>query len=253
MPPLGRHRNPRKAAPDERAAHEPSSKSTMSKASRNPLIVTIVGFFCTGVLGGLLTWYLNSVSETQTMQRTLRDNAIAAVSDISELANERRERATLVASAIRRGASEAEVETRKAAYDESYVYWNAKVPGDLLRFRAGLPGILWKRTPYEKYIDGLTNVNILVADANAPDVPGLFTIMDACVTEAFDAYRLNSFAPTDKATGILDQCKFTDRAEQTVTCFAMIAEDMYEVVNIRNKAIATTVDQAVVTACKPAQ
>jgi hypothetical protein len=141
-----------------------ASKSRLAEASRNPLVVTLVGFLCTGILGAFLTWWLNSRSHVQDIETSIRDNAIAAVSDISDLVNERRERGMLVVSAIRRGAPETEVVARKTAYDEAYIRWNAKVPGDLLRIRAGFQ---WSRSRYEKYIDGLTNTNILLHGSDA--------------------------------------------------------------------------------------
>src|SRR4051794_22920165 len=133
-------------------------KSRLAEASRHPLFVTIVGFICTGILGALLTWWLNSLSQSRERQTTTRNNAIAAVSDISELLSERRVRGTLVVSSIKRGAPESEVVARKVAYDESYIRWNTKIHGDVLRVRAGLH---WSRSQYQKYIDGFTNATIL--------------------------------------------------------------------------------------------
>ena len=111
-----------------------------------------------GILGGYLTWWLNYRDHLQDLETSIRNSAITAVSDISELANERRTRGKLVVSAILRGAPETEVVARKTAYDEAYIRWDAKVPGDLLRIRSGLH---WSRSRYEKYIDGLANANIL--------------------------------------------------------------------------------------------
>src|SRR5262245_46549976 len=180
----------------------PESKPRLVELSRHPLVVTFVGFLCTGILGGYLTWWLNYRDHLHDMETSIRNSAIAAVIDISELVNERRTRSKLVVSAIERGAPETEVVGRKSAYDEAYILWNAKIPGDLLRMRAGLHWskshyeIDWSRSRYEKYIDGLTNANIFLqgidADAtmlmHSPQtaaIPGLFTIMDACLTRAF--------------------------------------------------------------------
>jgi hypothetical protein len=163
----------------------------------------------------------------------------------------------LVVSAIRRGAPETEVVARKTAYDEAYIRWNAKVPGDLLRIRAGFQ---WSRSRYEKYIDGLTNTNILLHGSDAstllhgqqlPASPGLFSIMDACLTRAFDAYRAASFHPSGQISEILSVCKFSEIYWQSVDCFSMIAEALYIAVNKIGVPSVPISDQQVVEACKP--
>ncbi len=219
--------------------------------------MTLFGFICTGILGASLTWWLNARSHMQDVETSIRESAIGAVSDISELVNERRERGVLVISSIRRGAPEAEIVARKTAYDEAYIRWNAKVPGDLLRIRAGLR---WTRSRYEKYIDGLTNANILLhaTDENSllhgqqfsPN-PGLFGIMDGCLTRAFDAYRAASFTPSPQATKEWTDCKFMQVYRQSIDCFSMIAEAMYIVVNAEGASTTPVSDQQVVDACKP--
>lgn len=173
--------------------------SRLGEVLRHPLVVTLFGFFCTGILGTYLTWWLAYRSHLDDTEASIRNSAVAAVSDISDLVNERRTRGELVISAVRRGAPESEVVARKVAYDEAYVRWNTKVPGDLLRVRAMFH---WSRSRFERYIDGLTNANVLLhgIDAGvllhrqqlAPN-HGLFSIMDACITRAFDSYRVNSF------------------------------------------------------------
>jgi hypothetical protein len=239
--------------PDVSAA----SRSRLAEASRHPLVVTLVGFLCTGILGGYLTWWLNSSSHLQDMETSTRNSAIAAVSDISELVNERRARGELVVSAIRRGAPETEVVARKAAYDEAYIRWNTKVAGDVLRIRAALH---WSHSRYEKYIDGLTNANILLHGIDADVIrqgqrpaasPGLFSIMDACLTRAFDAYRANSFTPSGQISEILTFCKFPEVYKQSIDCFSMIAEILYIAVNKMGAPSIPVSDQQVVDACKP--
>src|SRR5437667_7144631 len=98
-------------------------KSRLAEASRHPLVLTLVGFICTGILGGLLTYWLNSLAQIQERERSTRNNAIASVTDISELLAERRVRGTLVVSSIRRGAPESEIVGRKNGYDKTYIRW----------------------------------------------------------------------------------------------------------------------------------
>jgi hypothetical protein len=183
------------------------SWSWLDNVSRHPLFLTIMGFLLTGILGGLLTYYLNNQNHKQEIENSTRNNALAAVSDLSDVVNERRECAELVISSIQRGAPEVEVDARKSAYDEAYIRWNVKVLGDLLRIRAGL-GQSYKSS-YETYIDGLTNFNMLLsaADPSKPPpehaIPGLRSVMDTCLTNAFDKYRLNSFKTSQEVGNII--------------------------------------------------
>jgi hypothetical protein len=120
-----------------------TSTSQFDNLVRHPLFLAVIGFIFTGVLGAYLTYRFNDQTQQHETERSTRNSALAAVSDLSDLVNERRERANLVVSSIRRGAPEIEANARKVAYDEAYIRWNAKVPGDLLRIRAGL-GFLYK-------------------------------------------------------------------------------------------------------------
>jgi len=236
------------------------SKSRLAELSRHPLVVTLVGFLCTGILGGYLTWWLNYRDHLHDIETSTRNSAIvAAVSDISELVNERRTRGELVVSSIKRGAPETEVVARKTAYDEAYIRWNSKVPGDLLRIRAGLH---MSRSRYEKYIDSLTNANILLhgLDVDATVLmhgprlganPGLFSIMDVCITRAFDAYRVCSFTPSDKISAILSSCKYSEVYARSIECFAIIAEALYLAVTEIGTPSVPVSDRPVIDACKP--
>jgi hypothetical protein len=235
----------------------------LAELSRHPLVVTFVGFVFTGILGAYLTWLLNYRDHMHEKEMSVRDAAIAAVTDISELVNERRVRGKLVASSIQRKAPEAEVNARKTAYDEALVRWNIKMPGDLLRMRAGLQWSLarngnyhdWSRLRYEKYMDALINADMLhhISDneKSASFTPGLFKIMDECVTKAFDAYRMNSFAKNDESLATLNACRFPEVHARSVDCFGRIAEALYKVVNEIGDTIIPASDEPLVTACKP--
>jgi hypothetical protein len=219
----------------------------------------MLGFIFTGVLGAYLTYRFNDQTQQHEIERSTRNNALAAVSDLSDLVNERRERAILVVSSIRRGAPEVEINARKLAYDEAYIRWNAKVPGDLLRIRAGL--CLLYRSSYERYIDGMTNFNIMLKGTDpltllhgqqiSPN-PGLLSIMDACLTQAFDAYRLNSFKISADVSKIISDCKLSKVYSQSISCFSAIAESLYSAVNsVKGISVITISDDQVVDACRP--
>ncbi len=234
-------------------------KPALAELSRNPLIVAVVGFLLTGLLGTYLAWWLNSLSHSHDVEASTRNNALASVSDISDLVNERRERAALVISAIRRGAPQGETDARKTAYDEAYIRWNAKVPGDLLRVRAALHSAY--RSSYERYIDGLTNENMLLRGTDAtillhgqqlPSRPGLFAIMDSCLTQAYDAYRANSYTLSDQISRIVASCKFSEVYSKLIFCFSTVSESLYSAISGIDGLPAQPIsDEQVVDACKP--
>jgi hypothetical protein len=130
-------------------------KIATGKLIRSPLIATFPNFFLTTIMGGAFLWFLNSLNHHQDVEEATRNSAVAAVVDVSELVNERRVRAGLTVNAIRRLVPEAEANARKAAYDDAFVRWNAKMPGDLLRIRAGLSTVI------RNYGDVLRRRNLL--------------------------------------------------------------------------------------------
>ena len=228
--------------------------SWLDNVFRHPLFLAVIGFLLTGILGGSLTYWFNSQTQKHEIQNSTRNNALAAVGDLSEVVNERRERAALVISSIRRGAPEEEIDARKREYDEAYVRWNAKVLGDLLRIRAGL-GLSYKSSD-EKYIDSLTNFDSLISGNEANKSPagqrGLLSLMDTCLTKAFDKYRLNSFKVSPEVSGIIVDCKFDRLYSQTISCFATIVESLYGAVDrIAGVSLIPISDEQVVDACRP--
>jgi hypothetical protein len=231
--------------------------------SRHPLVVTFVGFLFTGILGGSLTWWLNGNDHLRDRENSMRDSAIAAVTDISELVSERRVRGRLVISAIKRKAPESEVTARKLAYDEAVVRWNVKMPGDLLHMRAGFQWSKMRssgyrdssRLHYEKYIDTLINADMLshLNDFEDPKMtkPGLFKVLDECLTKAFDEYRAASFAKNDLSTSTLLACKYDEVHIQSIVCFGKIAEELYKSANEIGEISVQSSDEPIIRACTP--
>ena len=82
--------------------------------------------------------------------------------------------------------------------------------------------------------------------------PGLLSILDACLTQAFDAYRLNSFNISPAILNIVADCKFYKVYSQAISCFSTISESLYSAVDSIKGiyAIPISVEQ-VVDACRP--
>src|SRR5215813_605683 len=88
---------------------------------------------------------------------------------------------------------------------------------------------------FEKYIDSLTNFDSLIsgneANKSRAGQQGLLSLMDTCLTKAFDKYRLNSFKVSPEVLGIIVDCKFDRLYSQTISCFATIVESLYGAVD----------------------
>ena len=209
---------------------------------------------------GLVAWVANYITlrnHEQDMAATTRNNAISAVSDISDLTSERRERAALVVSSIRRSAPKEEIEARKIAYDEAYVRWNSKVPGDLLRIRASLN--LDSGSYFQDYVDGLTDASKLAhSHARERDrvavasIPGLLALMDACLTRAYDAYRSTGYKDSTSAYDITQQCHFMPLYNDLISCFTDVSQALYDAVSdkLRMREPAQ-VDAIIGASCMP--
>lgn len=100
-----------------------------------------------------------------------------AIGQLSHSALERRSRSELLGSAVRRQAKAphdsglAEVLTRKQAYDETYVAWNANIGKHMLALR--------RATNDNEY-------TILESKLQRSLVNATFRPLDACLTAAFD-------------------------------------------------------------------
>ena len=226
-------------------------------ASDNPVVRRGAGFFFGSVavawVGGLITIY----NHEQDVAVATRNSAIAAVSDLSQLTSERRERAALVRSSIRRAAPKEEIESRKLAYDEAYVQWNSKIPGELLRIRASLG--LEYRPNLQDYIDGLTNAARLEHQRSdqrdrqtVAAKPGILNIMDACLTSAYDAYRIAEFKSNEAAFAITQACQFIPLYNDLVVCMSDVSSVLYDAVTGKlNDAEQAEADTKIRASCTP--
>ena len=236
-------------------SNRPSNLAYSAPAKRFSAL-EVLRFLLTATLGAVLTGLFTLLTHNEDTRATTRNNAIAAVTEISDLISERRERAVLVASAIRRNAPESQVALRKSAYDEAYIKWNTKVPGDILRMRAGLPESY--RCNYQRYIDGMTNASILaLADTcsslmhpeNFLATPGILSILDACVTRAADTYTSKIDM---EAIATIQKCAFFRNYNTAISCFASVSEVLYDgVAEIQVAANDRISEEDVINSCLP--
>lgn len=179
-------------------------RAALWRGSSNPLVTTVVAFLLTGLLGGYFSHVLDErarereeAAEARARQQqeeaAARGRAVEALRDVTDLLYERRARSELLASAIRRGAREAEIVARKQAYDDAYLRWNARLQSNLFRIRE-ITGSA-RRDEYSAF----------EAKLEAHLAP-LLRAADACVTRAFDLALSGSGGAADDARRALDEC-----------------------------------------------
>jgi hypothetical protein len=140
-----------------------------------------------------------------------------AIGQLSHSALERRSRSELLGSAVRRqvkaphDAGLAEVLSRKRAYDESYVEWNANVGKHMLALR--------RATSDTEYTRLESNLQRSLVNA-------AFRPLDACLTSAFDeVVRGNN----NQAVALMDACDTRKLIQEVLDCSYEITNEAYAV------------------------
>lgn len=134
-----------------------------------------------------------------------------SVESLVHLVYERRTRAGMVASALRRGAEIDEVKYRKRAYDEAYVDWNKSIMQNIFAIRE-VTGEYFLSTLEGHFQDGLV--------AAMADV-------DRCLTKAYDI-RLAGEDPKP----ILEQCRMPALHQFVLDCGATFTNEIYKLTKL---------------------
>lgn len=127
------------------------------------------------------------------------------------LVYERRTRAGMVASALRRGADLDEVRYRKRAYDETYVDWNKNVMQNIFAIRE-VTGEHMISGLEKYYEDGLV--------AAMSDV-------DRCLTKAYDTRMANGDAKAE-----LEKCHMAENHQFVLDCGATFTNELYKLTKL---------------------
>ena len=165
----------------------------------------LIGFaLLSAAFNGLITasvgaWLGQTYAKYQNRQKS--------IDSLTQLAYERRARAGMVTSAIRRGAELDEIRFRKRAYDEAFVDWNAKVMQSTFIIRE-VTGDYMSSSLEKHFEDSLVAA---LAD------------IDRCVTKAYDA----RIAEQD-AKAILDQCQMTKLHQSSLDCISTFTNELYK-------------------------
>jgi len=136
-----------------------------------------------------------------------------AVEGLSKYIYERRVRAEMLLSGIRRHAnaptdvSRKEVIDRKRLYDDAYANWNANHQANLLLIRQ----VLGSNT-YSKF-EGLLEFRL---------VSQVFSPLDKCLTDAFDETMRNR-----DPRPLLEACKAKDLVQRSLDCGYAITDELF--------------------------
>lgn len=133
----------------------------------------------------------------------------SAVRDFSTFIYERRARAELLASALLRGAPQAEVTERKQLYDQTYVRWNTNHQANLLLIRQVLG-----EQGYSEF-ENLVEFRLVIK---------VFKPLDDCLTSAYDR-RLRGGDPNP----ILRGCRATVLIQQALDCGYALTDELFRI------------------------
>jgi hypothetical protein len=186
----------------ERLAHSPWNSLEVTKLIVTALTPALIFIF--GLRVNQSVRDSERADRVAEEARAQADNRRLAVQNLSRFIYERRARAELVASSLRRNASIEELTRRKEAYDEAYVSWNSNHQANLLLIRQLLGN--------EEYTDFERLMEFQL-------VSRIFNPLDNCLTRAYDA-RLRKENPVP----ILDTC-LTGDAETSARTLVQAALD----------------------------
>jgi len=142
---------------------------------------------------------------------TSYQNRRTAIEAIANLVYERRTRAGMVASAIRRGADLDEVRHRKQAYDEAYVDWNKNVMRNLFAIRAAAGDLKFSS------LEPIFEDHLIAVMAD----------VDRCITKAYDIRVANQDAKV-----VLEGCRMSDMHQFVLDCGATFSNELYKLTEL---------------------
>lgn len=176
-----------------------------ARLSRRQLILFAL---VSAVINGIITasvgaWLGQTYAKYQARKQSIES--------LVHLVYERRTRAGMVASALRRGADIEEVKYRKRAYDEAYVDWNKSIMQNIFAVRE-VTGEYFLSTLEGHFQDGLV--------AAMADV-------DRCLTKAYDA-RIAEQEPKI----ILEQCRMPVMHQFVLDCGATFTNEVYKLTKL---------------------
>jgi len=177
----------------------------MARLTRRQLILFAL---VSAIINGIVT---ASVGAWLAQTYAAYQNRRASVQGISDLVYERRARAGMVVSALRRGAEMDEVRFRKRAYDEIFVEWNKRIQHNVFQIRE-LVGSMdisdAEREFQERIVRPLSHI-------------------DTCITKAYDLRLANQDPMT-----VLDACEFYVLHQLVLDCASEFTSELYKLTRL---------------------
>ena len=176
-----------------------------ARLTRRQLVVFAL---VSAVINGIVTAFVGTwLAQTYATQQSRRKS----VESLAHLIYERRTRAGMVVSSMRRNAPMDEVQFRKRAYDEAYVDWNKNILLNLFVIRE--VGGTMKFAGLERMFE-----DELVA--SMADV-------DRCLTKAYD----RKLAAED-VLPMLDACRMAQMHQFILDCGATFTDELYKLTRL---------------------
>jgi hypothetical protein len=169
----------------------------------------LIGFaLLSAVLNGIITASVGAwLGQTYARYQARRQS----IESLVHLVYERRTRAGMVTSALKRGADLDEIRFRKRAYDEAYVEWNKNIMQNIFAIRE-VTGEHMISSLEGQFQDGLV--------AAMSDV-------DRCLTKAYDARLANGDPKAE-----LDKCHMADLHQFVLDCGATFTNELYKLTKL---------------------
>ncbi len=148
---------------------------------------------------------LKEIERTREVQRVNQ----LAVQNLAKRIYERRSRAELLSSSLKRNVALEEIKQRKAQYDEAYFAWNRDHQANLLLVRTVLGE--------EEYSDFESLIEFHL-------VGNIFFPLDVCLTQAHD-YRLTT---GESGKDILSGCDSSGLLQQALDCGYALTDELFK-------------------------
>jgi hypothetical protein len=168
----------------------------------------IIFALVSAILNGMVTAGVGAwLAQTYATQQSRRKSVEA----IANLIYDRRTRAGMVVSSLRRNAPLDEIQFRKRAYDEAYVDWNKNILLNLFVIRE-VGGDLKFATLERSFED---------------DLVGAMAEVDRCLTTAYDRKLAG-----DNVVPILDTCRMAELHQFVLDCGATFTDELYKLTKL---------------------
>lgn len=162
----------------------------------------------TAALNGIVTASVGAWLAQTYSAHTARRQSVQGIAD---LIYERRTRAGMVVSSLRRGAEADELRFRKRAYDEVFVEWNKRIQNNVLQVRE---------------VVGARETSVFERQMQDLLVPALAE-MDTCLTKAYDL-RLAGQEPMPT----IEACRYPMLHQFALDCAKGLTDELYRLTRL---------------------